>query len=84
MYAIRSYYGRFDIAYALSSLSRYSMGPSEGHVKAMKRVFGYLREFSNGRIMIDISDPPIRKLATITSRYDWKEFYPDCESYNFV
>ena len=35
--------GRFDISYAINTLSRYSMAPREGHMKAMHRVFGYLR-----------------------------------------
>ena len=35
--------GRFDIAYATNTLSRYSMAPRKGHMKAMHRVFGYLR-----------------------------------------
>ena len=32
--------GRFDIPYAVNTLSRYSMAPREGHMKAMQRVFG--------------------------------------------
>ena len=35
--------GRFDIHYAINTLSRYSMAPREGHMKAMHRVFGYLK-----------------------------------------
>ena len=31
--------GRFDIAYALSSLSRYSMAPREGHIQALQHLF---------------------------------------------
>ena len=34
--------GRFDMNYAVNTLSRYSMAPREGHFKAMCRVFGYL------------------------------------------
>ena len=32
--------GRLDIAYTLSTLSRYSMAPREGHFQAMIRLFG--------------------------------------------
>ncbi len=72
--------GRFDIAYAVQSLARYSMGPREGHLKAMQRVFGYLRNHPDGCLMIDISDPPIRDKANISSGYNWSEFYPNaCE-----
>jgi len=35
--------GRFDISYAINTLSRYPMAPREGHMKALHRVFGYLR-----------------------------------------
>ena len=45
--------GRFDVAYAVNSLSRYSGCPHEGHLKAMMRVFGYLNTHSKGKIMID-------------------------------
>jgi hypothetical protein len=34
--------GRFDIAYAVNTLSRYTMAPREGHLYALQRVFGYL------------------------------------------
>ena len=35
--------GRFDIAFAMSTRSRFTMAPREGHFQAMERVFGYLR-----------------------------------------
>ena len=31
--------GRFDISYAINTLSRYSMAPREGHMMAMHKVF---------------------------------------------
>ena len=34
--------GRFDIAYATSTLARYSTLPRKGHYKAAQRIFGYL------------------------------------------
>jgi len=45
--------GRFDIQYATQTMSRFSMAPREGHMSAMKRVFGYLKKFPKGRIIID-------------------------------
>jgi hypothetical protein len=60
--------GRFDIAYAVSTLSRYTMAPCEGHFTAMERVFGYLRAFPKGHLVIDTSVPPIRaKLVSTTT-----------------
>jgi hypothetical protein len=73
--------GRFDICYALSTLSRYSMAPREGHMKAMIRVFGYLRDHADGRLLIDTDVAPIRDNCLISSGYNWSEFYPDaCET----
>ena len=71
--------GRFDIAYALNAMSRYSMAPRLGHLEAMKRIFGYLRQFPNGQIIIDNGPAPIRNKAIINDGHDWSELYPDVE-----
>ena len=45
---------------------------------AMKRVFGYLKKFPKGRIIIDSGYRNNSKHQT--SEYEnWKEFYPDAE-----
>ena len=69
--------GCFDIAYTLSTLSRYNMAPREGHFQAMIRLFGYLNNYDKGMLVIDPSVPEIRKKATISSGHNWTEFYPD-------
>jgi hypothetical protein len=69
--------GRFDIAYAVSTLSRYSMAPRLGHFTAMERVFGYLRKHYAGHIVIDHQVAPIREKAQFNLGMDWIEFYPD-------
>jgi hypothetical protein len=69
--------GRFDIAYAVNTLSRYSAAPREGHVKAMMRVFGYIRQFPKAKICIDTSKAPIRNKIKVTRADTWSEFYPD-------
>ena len=72
--------GRFDISYALSTLSRYCMAPREGHVKAMHKLFGYLRGKPDGKILIDIGEAPVRNEIQFSTGYSWTEFYPDaCE-----
>ena len=72
--------GRFDISYALSTMSRYSMAPREGHFTAMKRIFGYLQHHCKGKIIIDPGTPDIRSKAVVSQGYNWSEFYPDaCE-----
>jgi hypothetical protein len=69
--------GRYDIAYATNTLSRYSMAPRKGHMKAMHRVFGYLRNKFKGQLLIDVNQPPVRDNIDTTVMPDWKEFYPD-------
>ncbi|HEY8522472.1 MAG TPA: Ty1/Copia family ribonuclease HI, partial [Nitrososphaeraceae archaeon] len=69
--------GRFDIAYAINTLSRYSVAPREGHLLAMQRVFGYLRHLPKGKILIDVKQPTIRDKIDTSKPHDWIEFYPD-------
>ena len=71
--------GRFDISFAINTMSRYSMAPREGHMHAMHRVFGYLRHKPKGRILIDTTQPVIRQKIDVTKIHDWIEFYPDAE-----
>ena len=72
--------GRFDIAYALSSLSRYNMAPREGHIQALQHLFGYLKAHHDGQILIDTGEAPIRKQAIVSQGFSWAEFYEDtCE-----
>ncbi|MGH7954828.1 MAG: hypothetical protein ACREOZ_02585 [Gloeomargaritales cyanobacterium] len=37
--------GRFDIAFAVSSLSRFSCAPRTGHLEMARRIFGYLKKY---------------------------------------
>jgi hypothetical protein len=52
------------------------MAPREGHLEAMKRVFGYLKKFPKGKIVIDSSYLDTSKYQ-INSFDNWNEFYPD-------
>ncbi|MEM7375743.1 MAG: reverse transcriptase domain-containing protein, partial [Bacteroidota bacterium] len=49
--------GRFDIAFALNTMSRYNMAPRERHALAVQRIFGYLKYNRNGQIILDPGDP---------------------------
>ena len=69
--------GRFDIAFAVNNLARYCMAPRQGHFEAALHLFGYLKAFPKGRILID-QTPYLKPEATFTD-YDWTEFYPDAE-----
>ena len=71
--------GRFDISFATNALSRYSMKPREGHYQALQRVFGYLRQRPNGKLLIDIGKVPIKENLDLNGKADWTEFYPDAE-----
>ena len=70
--------GRFDICYAVQALSRFNMVPRDGHLQAMKRVFGYLKKYNKGRLIVDAHFPDHSQYKT--QDFDnWKEFYPDAE-----
>ena len=45
---------------------------------AMKRVFGYLKKFPKGRIVVDSSFPDHSRYKTV-DHTNWTEFYPDAE-----
>jgi hypothetical protein len=67
--------GRYDIAYATSSLARFAMAPRAGHMKAMLRVFGYIKKHKHGQILVD---PNYMNWDKYThEQHDWDEFYPD-------
>ncbi len=69
--------GRFDCAFAVNNLARYSMAPREGHLQAMMHVFGYLKKFRKGKLLIDPSKPD--HSAYEVQEHNWSEMYPDAE-----
>ena len=70
--------GRFDIAYAANTFSRFSNEPRIGHLKGMIRVFGYLKRYDKGKIIID-PNYPNHELYESENYDNWKEFYPEAE-----
>eukprot|EP00934_Nitzschia_sp_Nitz4_P008762 Nitzschia sp. Nitz4//scaffold145_size56662//50639//52106//NITZ4_006565-RA/size56662-processed-gene-0.32-mRNA-1//-1//CDS//3329536601//8752//frame0 len=68
--------GRFDIQYAVTTLAKYSMKPRAGRYKAMIRVFGYLKAFPKGLIIIDPNMLDTEQFS-VTKHDNWMEFYPD-------
>jgi hypothetical protein len=68
--------GRFDIAYATFSTSRFNMAPSEGHVKAVKRMLASLKTFSKGRVIIAVSYLNYSGYP-VEDHLNWKDFYQD-------
>jgi hypothetical protein len=52
------------------------MLPREGHLKAVKRIFSYLKTFPKGRVIIDTSYPD-HSVYPVEDHSNWMEFYPD-------
>jgi hypothetical protein len=73
--------GRLDIAFAVSSLSRFLAAPRLHHLELAYHLFGYLKKNPNRRIVLD-SRPLIvdAELQTNSFHPDFLEDYPDaCE-----
>ena len=52
----------------------------KGHLKAVIRIFGYLKKFWKDRIIVDPNYP--NHSQSPTPVYDnWKEFYPDAQEH---
>jgi hypothetical protein len=68
--------GRFDIAYATSTMSRFNMLPREGHLKAVKKILSYLKTFPKGRVIIDTSYPD-HSVYPVEDHSNRMGFYPD-------
>ena len=49
--------GRIDITYAVSSLSRFSTSPRQGHLKLARKILGYLKKYPKKGILIN-PEPP--------------------------
>ena len=67
--------GRYDVQYATCALSRFNMAPREGHLVAAKRILGYLKVYTKGRIIYDTSYPDHSSFPT-EDHPNWGEFYP--------
>ena len=66
--------GRFDVHYAVSTLRRYSTAPKQGHMKAMLRVFGYLKHHMKRQILCNTKEPDLNKVEL--AKQNWLELYP--------
>jgi hypothetical protein len=55
------------------------MLPSEGYLKAVKRILSYLKTFSKGKAIIDTSYPDhsFNPFEDLDNHSNWMEFYPD-------
>eukprot|EP00536_Pseudo-nitzschia_multiseries_P008477 jgi/Psemu1/20504/gm1.20504_g len=62
--------GRIDIAYAISSLSRFASGPREGHLQMARHVLGYLKKYKKKGILVDPQSPKIQSIGEATVNYE--------------
>ena len=72
--------GRIDVAYATSSMSRFTACPRKGHLERVMKIYGYLKKYSNRRIVIDSSDPKIEgdaEAMDVDYTVVFKDQYPD-------
>ena len=65
--------GRYDVQYSSNTLARYLMLPREGHMKAMRRVFGYLKHYAKFPIVYDTTRPDFTKYQR--QRFEWETLY---------
>ena len=61
--------GRYDILQAVMSMSRFRTAPRDGHLRRLKRVFGYLRKFPEGAIRFRTQVPSHQ--VPDHKDYDW-------------
>jgi hypothetical protein len=74
--------GRFDCAYATSSLSRFTAAPRQGHLERCLKIFGYLKKRCNRRIMVDSSSPVLSgetEVLDVDYAEIFAEQYPDAK-----
>ena len=62
--------GRFDIACAVMTLSRFRANPREGHLDRAKRICGYLRKMSDGAICFR-TGIPFHERKYQPQEHDW-------------
>ena len=63
--------GRFDVATAVMTLSRFRAQPREGHLSRAKRVFGYVKKFKEGSIRIRTDIPDYSDLPSPVHSWDY-------------
>jgi hypothetical protein len=65
--------GHFDIAYATNAMARFGMKPQQGHLKAMLRLFGYIKWHPKGQIIVDTNYMDWSPCQV--EEHDWTKFY---------
>ena len=68
--------GRADIQFSVCLLSQFSVCPHKEQLKAVQKVFGYLKEFPDRQIKVDHQDLKVLPILP-TPDASFKEQYPD-------
>ena len=66
--------GRFALCHVTQNLARYSNLPRTGHMDAMRRVFGFIKNYAKLAIIYDARMPDFD--AYPVTKYDWFRAYP--------
>ena len=61
--------GRFDIATAVMTMSRFRAAPRQGHMERLKHIFGYVKKMKEGYIRVRTGHPDYSDLSD--QEYDW-------------
>ena len=61
--------GRFDVATATMTMSRFRAAPRKGHLDRVKRIYGFLVKFRSATIRIDTDEPDTSQIPH--REYDW-------------
>ena len=61
--------GRFDVATAVMTMSRFRAAPRKGHLERIKRIYGYVRKHNSGFIRVRTHLPDYSSLPH--QQHDW-------------
>ena len=61
--------GRFDVATAVMTMSRFRAAPRQGHMDRVKRIYGYLSKMRHATIRIRTEEPDFSSIPK--KHYDW-------------
>ena len=76
--------GRLDISFAISSLSRFSAAPREGHLQMAIYMFGYLKKYLNRNLGIKLVSLLVpEEFTSSTFQPDFLEDYPNAQEDHF-
>jgi len=69
---------RIDLTQSVSLMARFRNAPREGHMAAVRHIFGYVKGHLKAKVVFD---PLYRDWMSIDwqDSADWKEFYPDAK-----